>query len=82
MVSAFRNKTLPEKTVVFGEIGLSGEVRPVARGQERLKEAEKLGFKNAIIPVANLPKNLKDFSKIKLYGVHNVAEAVDIAFNY
>ncbi|MBR6027283.1 MAG: DNA repair protein RadA [Neisseriaceae bacterium] len=82
MVSAFRNKTLPEKTVVFGEIGLSGEVRPVARGQERLKEAEKLGFKNAIIPVANLPKNLKDFSKIKLYDVHNVAEAVDIAFNY
>ncbi len=82
MVSAFRNRTLPEKSIVFGEVGLSGEVRPVARGQERLKEAEKLGFKNAIIPVANLPKNLKDFSKIKLYGVSNVAEAVDIAFNY
>ena len=76
MVSSFRNKPLPEKMVAFGEIGLSGEVRPVARGQERLKEAEKLGFKRAIIPKANLPKNPKDFPKLKLYGISSLDEAV------
>ncbi|QNM98044.1 DNA repair protein RadA [Chitinimonas koreensis] len=54
--SSLRNKPLPEKLVVFGEVGLSGEVRPVQRGQERLKEAAKLGFERAIIPRANAPK--------------------------
>ena len=44
IVSSLRNKPLPEKMVVFGEVGLAGEVRPVQRGQERLKEAAKLGF--------------------------------------
>jgi len=54
--SSLRNRPLPEKMVVFGEVGLAGEVRPVQRGQERLKEAAKLGFTRAIIPKANLPK--------------------------
>ncbi|WP_374355157.1 DNA repair protein RadA [Chitinimonas sp.] len=54
--SSLRNRPLPEKLVVFGEVGLAGEVRPVQRGQERLKEAAKLGFTRAIIPKANAPK--------------------------
>ncbi|MDO5058491.1 MAG: DNA repair protein RadA, partial [Neisseria sp.] len=69
MLSSFRNKPLPEKMVTFGEIGLGGEVRPVARGQERLKEAEKLGFKAAIVPKANLPRNPKEFPNLKIFGV-------------
>ncbi|MEK6664599.1 MAG: DNA repair protein RadA [Pseudomonadota bacterium] len=56
IVSSLRNKPLPGKMVVFGEVGLAGEVRPVQRGQERLKEAAKLGFTRAVIPKANQPK--------------------------
>ncbi|HEZ3777886.1 TPA: DNA repair protein RadA, partial [Neisseria meningitidis] len=78
MLSSFRNRPMPEKTVVFGEIGLSGEVRPVARGQERLKEAEKLGFKRAIVPKANMPRNAKEFPNLKIYGVSSLQEAIDI----
>ncbi len=79
MLSSFRNKPLPEKMVAFGEIGLSGEIRPVPRGQERLKEAEKLGFKRAIVPKANLPKNApKDFPNLQIYGVDNLQDAVSL----
>ena len=56
VVSSLKNKPLTEKMIVIGEVGLAGEIRPVQRGQERLKEAAKLGFKQAIIPVANKPK--------------------------
>lgn len=56
IVSSLKNKPLPGKLVVFGEVGLAGEVRPVQRGQERLKEAAKLGFTRAVIPKANRPK--------------------------
>ncbi|MDP1683141.1 MAG: DNA repair protein RadA [Burkholderiales bacterium] len=56
IVSSLKNKPLPGKMVVFGEVGLAGEVRPVQRGQERLKEAAKLGFTRAVIPKANQPK--------------------------
>ena len=76
MVSSFRNKPLPEKMVAFGEVGLSGEVRPVARGQERLKEAEKLGFKRAIVPKANLPRSKKEFAGLEIFGVERLDEAV------
>ncbi len=58
VVSSLKNKPLPAKLVVFGEVGLAGEVRPVQRGQERLREAAKLGFTHALIPVANKPKQL------------------------
>ncbi|QEY26317.1 DNA repair protein RadA [Neisseria zalophi] len=81
MLSSFRNRPLPEKMVAFGEIGLSGEVRPVARGQERLKEAEKLGFKRAIVPHANLPRNRKDFPGLQIDGVSSLQEAVEICRN-
>jgi DNA repair protein RadA/Sms len=74
IVSSLRNKPLPEKTVVFGEVGLAGEVRPVQRGQERLKEAAKLGFVQAIVPKANKPKQA--IPGIEIVGVERVDEAV------
>ncbi|MHB1085652.1 MAG: DNA repair protein RadA [Thiobacillus sp.] len=56
IVSSLRSQPLPDKLVMFGEVGLAGEIRPVQRGQERLKEAAKLGFTQAIVPAANQPK--------------------------
>lgn len=79
ILSSFSDKPLPAKTVVFGEIGLLGEVRPVARGQVRLKEAEKLGFRRAIIPKGNEPKKGREFEKIEVFGVDNLSEAVELA---
>ncbi|MDD2684710.1 MAG: DNA repair protein RadA [Gallionella sp.] len=75
IVSSLRNKPLPEKMVVFGEVGLAGEVRPVQRGQERLKEAAKLGFTHAIIPKANAPKHKID--GMTIIAVDRVDEAVE-----
>ena len=77
MVSSLRNKPLPEKLVVFGEVGLAGEVRPVQRGQERLKEAAKLGFTRAIIPKANAPK--QKIAGMEIIAVERVEEAVERA---
>jgi DNA repair protein RadA/Sms len=74
IVSSLRNKPLPEKMVVFGEIGLAGEVRPVQRGQERLKEAAKLGFTRAIIPKANKPKQA--ITGMEIIAVDRVEDAV------
>lgn len=74
IVSSLKNKPLPQKLVVFGEVGLAGEVRPVQRGQERLKEAAKLGFTHAIVPKANQPKQaVKD---IEVYGVDRLEQAL------
>ena len=78
ILSSFRDRVLPAKTVVFGEVGLSGEVRPVYNGEERLKEAASLGFKRAIIPKANKPRQTIEGMSIKL--VSNLAEAIDVAF--
>jgi DNA repair protein RadA/Sms len=74
IVSSLRNKPLPEKLVAFGEIGLAGEIRPVQRGQERLREAAKLGFKLAIIPKANAPRTA--IEGIEVVSVERVEEAV------
>ena len=75
MVSSLRNKPLPAKLVVFGEVGLAGEVRPVQRGQERLREAAKLGFTQAIIPRANAPK--QKIPGMEIIAVDRVEQAVD-----
>jgi DNA repair protein RadA/Sms len=64
--------------VVFGEVGLSGEVRPVYNGEERLKEAASLGFKRAIIPRANQPRHVIDGMTIDM--VSNLDEAIAAAF--
>lgn len=74
IVSSLRNKPLPEKLVVFGEVGLAGEVRPVQRGQERLREAAKLGFSLAIIPKANKPK--QEISGMEIIAVERLEDAV------
>ena len=74
IVSSLRNKPLPEKLIAFGEIGLAGEVRPVQRGQERLREAAKLGFNLAIIPKANAPRTA--IEGIEVVSVERVEEAV------
>jgi len=74
IVSSLRNKPLPAKLVVFGEVGLAGEVRPVQRGQERLREAAKLGFTQALVPRANLPKTSID--GIDAIGLDRVEEAI------
>ncbi|OHX11474.1 DNA repair protein RadA [Chromobacterium sphagni] len=75
MVSSLRDKPLPEKLVVFGEVGLAGEVRPVTRGQERLKEAAKLGFTRAIVPSANKPR--QEIEGLKVLAVDRLDQAVE-----
>jgi DNA repair protein RadA/Sms len=74
IVSSLRNKPLPDKLIVFGEVGLAGEIRPAPRGQERLKEAAKLGFTQAIIPKANLPRH--PVPGMSVQGVSRIGEAV------
>ena len=78
IVSSLKNRVLPEKTVIFGEIGLAGEVRPVQRGQERIKEAAKLGFTCAVIPKAN--QSRQAVKGIEIIAVERVEEAVSALF--
>lgn len=78
VVSSLRNRALPKGLVVFGEIGLAGEIRPAPRGQERLKEAAKLGFELAIVPKSNLPK--QPISGFEIIGVERVDEALSGIF--
>jgi DNA repair protein RadA/Sms len=79
VVSSLTDRAIKSKTVVFGEIGLAGEVRPAPRGQDRLKEAAKLGFERAIVPKANLPK--AKLAGIELIGVERVDQAVQVLRN-
>jgi len=72
--SSFKNIALDSKTLVFGEVGLAGEIRPVQRGQERLREAAKLGFHRAIIPAANKPKQRID--GMEIVAVERIDEAL------
>ena len=74
IASSLRNRALPKKLVVFGEVGLTGEVRPVQRGQERLKEAAKLGFERAIIPKANMPK--QEIEGMEVIAVERLEQAL------
>ena len=75
-VSSFRGKTIPKDWVIFGEVGLSGEVRPVASGQERIREAAKHGFKKAIVPSANKPKQL--VSGIEVCRVERISQVLEL----
>ncbi|NCV03861.1 MAG: DNA repair protein RadA [Burkholderiaceae bacterium] len=77
ITSSIRNRALPKHLVVFGEVGLAGEIRPCPRGQERLKEAAKLGFKIAIIPKANLPKS--KMTDLQMIAVERIDEAIAAA---
>jgi DNA repair protein RadA/Sms len=74
IVSSLRARAVPGKLVAFGEVGLAGEIRPVVRGQDRIKEAAKLGFTRAIVPAANRPK--QPIEGIEIVGVTRIEEAL------
>jgi DNA repair protein RadA/Sms len=75
IVSSFRDRPLPRDLVVFGEVGLAGEIRPVPGGQERLQEAVKHGFTRAIVPKANAPK--KAIKGIEVVAVSKIVQALE-----
>jgi len=74
VVSSLRNQALPQDLIIFGEVGLSGEIRPVPNGQERIKEAKKHGFKIAIVPKANAPK--KAVEGLRIIAVSKLQDAL------
>ena len=80
ITSSLRGKPLPKGFIAFGEVGLAGEVRPAPRGQERLKEAAKLGFSVAIVPKANAPKKsqMKEFEGLTIHAVDRVEQAMEL----
>lgn len=77
VVSSLKDRIIPHDAFFFGEIGLSGEIRPVANGNARLNDAAKHGFKKAIIPKSNVPKTA--IKGLQIYGVSTLSEALDIA---
>jgi DNA repair protein RadA/Sms len=78
--SSLRGKPLPRGFLAFGEVGLAGEVRPAPRGQERLREAAKLGFASAVVPKANAPRGAagKAFGGLTIHPVERIEEAIDL----
>ncbi|MGR3807958.1 DNA repair protein RadA/Sms [Pasteurella testudinis DSM 23072] len=76
LISSFRNRPLPQDLVVFGEVGLSGEIRPVTSGQERISEAAKHGFRRAIVPFANKPKY--NIEQMQVFTVKKLADALAV----
>ena len=78
IASSFRNIPVKNDTIIFGEVGLAGEVRGVSSPNTRIREASKLGFKECIVPRANI-KGIKDDGKIKIYGISNINELIEIA---
>ena len=77
VVSSFRDRPLPQHLIVFGEVGLAGEIRPVPGGEERLREAAKHGFRHAIAPAANNPR--KPVPGLQVHPVTNVSQALEAA---
>ena len=80
LISSFRNRPLPQDLVVFGEVGLAGEIRPVTSGQERISEAAKHGFKRAIVPFANKPKIAVE--NMEVFTVKKLSDALAILDNF
>lgn len=76
IVSSFKDQPINQKTIIFGEVGLAGEVRPIQRGQERIKEAAKLGFTRAIIPKANIAK--QKITGIEVLGIEYLSQALQL----
>lgn len=76
LLSSFRNRALPHDLVVFGEVGLAGEIRPVPSGQERIAEAAKHGFRRAIVPHSNAPK--KPIPDMQIFTVKKLSDALEI----
>ena len=80
IMSSLRNRALPHDLLVFGEIGLSGEIRPVPSGQERLREAAKHGFKRAVVPKANAPRQAP--AGMQVVAVERLEQALDALFEW
>jgi DNA repair protein RadA/Sms len=78
VVSSLRNRVLPDDLVIFGEVGLSGEIRPVPSGQERLGEASKHGFRRAVVPRGNVPKT--PIKGLDVVGVGRLADVLEALF--
>ena len=78
VLSSFRNRALPDKTIVFGEVGLSGEIRPVPNGEDRLTEAATHGFVRAIVPKANAPKKSR-VGNLEVIAVDRLGDALAAA---
>src|SRR5687767_3562794 len=77
--SSLRGRPLPKGFIAFGEVGLAGEVRPAPRGQERLREAAKLGFSVAVVPKANAPrKGAKEIEGLTIHAVERIEEAMEV----
>jgi DNA repair protein RadA/Sms len=76
MVSSFRDKSFPVDTVVFGEVGLAGEIRPVPNGEQRLQEAAKHGFKRVLLPRGNMPRK-NTIDDIELVSLQKLADVLD-----
>lgn len=76
MLSSFKNRVISADTIVFGEVGLAGEIRAVSQAEQRVLEAKKLGFKRCILPAVSV-KSLKNVDGIELVGVNSIAEAAD-----
>ena len=72
--SSFKNRALKAKLLVFGEVGLAGEIRPVQRGQERIREAAKLGFRTVLCPAANRPK--QSIEGVEIVPVERIDQAI------
>ncbi len=77
VVSSFKNRAVDDKMIVFGEVGLSGEVRAVSMAEQRVLEAKKLGFHSCVVPAVCL-KGIKNQEGIKIIGVKSVRDAIDL----
>ena len=91
IVSSYKNKYLPDKLAVCGEVGLSGEIRTIQKGQDRIKEATKLGFEHIIVPKANMPKTTDNntsstispcnSSSVNIIAAHDLTQVINYCFN-
>jgi DNA repair protein RadA/Sms len=78
VLASLRNRPVAQDMVCFGELGLTGEIRPVPFGEERLREAAKQGFRRALVPAANAPR--KPVEGLAVLGVSRLEQALDAAF--
>lgn len=79
VLSSFRDRQLPQRLAAFGEVGLSGEIRPVFNGEERVKEAAAHGFEQLVLPAANAPRNA--LAGVTIHAVKSISEAIEAAFS-
>ncbi len=80
-LSSLRDRPVPGDTVVFGEVGLAGEIRPVPNGEERLREAAKHGFRRALVPVKNAPRGRNAIQGMEVVPLRRMADALEAAFD-